>query len=62
MLAGMSVKAQREIMAEHAQKCLSQPGSRAGSRPVSRATSIGDLSGETDNKGKNRTNFVSPVA
>ena len=54
MLAGMSVKAQREIMAEHAQKALSQPGSRSGSRPVSRATSVGDLSGETDSKGKNR--------
>ena len=52
MLAGMSVKAQREIMAEHAQKCLSQPGSRSSSRPVSRATSVGDLSGKPDNKGK----------
>ena len=52
ILSGLSVKAQRELMSQHAQKFLSQPGSRSGSQPVSRTTSVGDLRPEADVKGK----------
>ncbi|XP_052813191.1 uncharacterized protein LOC128240559 isoform X3 [Mya arenaria] len=46
ILSGLSVKAQRDLIAQHAAQTLSQPSSRAGSRTPSRATSISDLSGE----------------
>ena len=52
ILSGLSVKAQRELMSQHAQKFLSQPGSRSGSQPVSRTTSVGDLSGDAETKGE----------
>jgi hypothetical protein len=57
ILSGLSVKAQRELIAQHAQQTLSQPSSRSSSRVPSRATSIGDLSTEFINKGE----FISYV-
>ncbi|XP_053386334.1 uncharacterized protein LOC123538762 isoform X4 [Mercenaria mercenaria] len=50
ILSGLSVKAQRELTAQHAQQTLSQPSSRSSSRVPSRAASIGDLSTEVINK------------
>ncbi|KAL4217138.1 hypothetical protein ACF0H5_023592 [Mactra antiquata] len=50
ILSGLSVKAQRELMSQHAQQALSQPSSRTGSRVPSRATSISDLSGDIINQ------------
>ena len=52
ILSGLSVKAQRELIAQHAQQTLSQPSSRSSSRVPSRATSIGDLSTNIINQGK----------